>query len=341
MGERHRGGPAGPAADAALGQLTAVTQRVGLVEEDDHPAVPQREPPQLAEQRLHLEDADTHEHVDERARVDEHVRAAGLTRHRLGHQRLAGARRPPEQQAARHVAAALLDQLGVLQEDDVLLDPLEHVVLTPDVGEPGLDVVGKVDVDPAAGHEPEEGDELEHDEQERECDLQHERQHVPDELRRLEQRQDRRRVDDLAGHDGDDRDPEDPGQHPPDAEPGPVGDPPVGDPVVAAEEGLGPEPVVGNRVLADEEVNLPEELQADQDEHPPARAHLDPQRVREPDQWVVGHDRPHQQEPDQHEQEQELDPVPDRQRLAGQPVFVSRPPAGWRGRRGWRDPRRS
>ena len=122
--ERRGGGDAGPAAGAALGELAAVAQRVGLVEEDDHAAVPQREPPQLTEERLHLEDADAHEHVDEGAGVDEYVRAAGLAGHRLGHQRLAGSRRPPQQQAARHVAAALLDQLGVLQEDDVLLDPL-------------------------------------------------------------------------------------------------------------------------------------------------------------------------------------------------------------------------
>ena len=65
-----------------------------------------------------------------------------------------------------HVAALLLDLLGVLQEDDVLLDPLEHVVLAPDVGEPGLDVVGEVDVHPAPGQEPEDGDELDHDDQE-------------------------------------------------------------------------------------------------------------------------------------------------------------------------------
>ena len=202
-------------AGGALGHHAAVAQRVGLVEEDDHAAIAQREPAQLAEERLDLEDAHAHEHVDEGAGVDEHVRPAGLARHRLGHQRLARPGRAPKQQAARHVAAPLLDQLGVLQEDDVLLDPREHVILAPDVGEPGLDVVGVVHVHPAAGHEPEEGDELEHDEQERKSDLQHERQHVPDQLRRAEQRQDRRGVDDLADHHGQDHDPQHPGQDPP------------------------------------------------------------------------------------------------------------------------------
>jgi hypothetical protein len=340
--ERRGGRPAtGAAADAALGQLATVAQRVGLVEEDDHAAVPQGEPPQLTEERLHLEDADAHEHVDEGAGVDEHVRAAGLAGHRLGHQRLAGSRRPPQQQAARHVAAALLHQLGVLQEDDVLPDPLEHVVLAPDVGKPGLDVVGVVDIHPAAGHEPEDGGELAHDDQEQQDDLQHERQHVPDELGSAEQREDRRGVDDLAGHHGDDHYPEDPGQNPPDAEPGPVGDTPVGGPLEAAEDGLGPEPVVGRRVLADEEVNLPEQFQADEDEHPPARTHLDAHRVGEPDQRVVGHGRPDQDEPDQSEQEQELDPVPDGDGLAGLPVLVPGPPARRRRWRGRRDPRRS
>ncbi len=161
---------------AALGQRAAAAERVRLVEEHDHPAVPQGEPAQLPEQPLDLEDADAHEHVDERARVDEHVRAAGLARHRLGHQRLAGARRPPEQDAARHVAAPGLDLLRVLQVEDVLLDPLQHVVLAPHVGEPGLDVVREVHVHAAPGQEPEQRGELDHDEDDAEHELEHERQ---------------------------------------------------------------------------------------------------------------------------------------------------------------------
>ena len=79
----------------------AAAERVGLVEEHDHAAVAHRELAQLPEQRLDLEDADTHEHVGEGAGVDEHVGLARLARHRLGHQRLAGARRAPQQDAAR------------------------------------------------------------------------------------------------------------------------------------------------------------------------------------------------------------------------------------------------
>ena len=89
-----------PAA-AALGELTAVAERVGLVEEHDHAAVAQGELAQLAEERLHLEDADPEEHVRERARVDEDERLAGLTGDRFGHERLAGAGRPPQQDAGR------------------------------------------------------------------------------------------------------------------------------------------------------------------------------------------------------------------------------------------------
>ena len=324
---RRRGGTPPAAAGDALGHHAAVAQRVGLVEEDDHPAVAQREPAQLTEQRLHLEDADAHEHVDERARIDEHVRLAGLARDRLGHQRLAGPGRTPQQQAAGHVAALFLDDLRVLEEDDVLLDPLEHVVLAPDIREPGLDVVGVVHVDSAPGHEPEEGDELEHHEQERERDLQHVWQHVPDQLGSFEQREQGRGVNDLPGDHRDHGDPEHPLQQPRHAEPGPVRDPAVGDPLDAPEYHPGPEPVVAPRVLADQEVDLAEHLQAEQDEHPPAGPYLDPYRVREPHEGIVRHHGPDQDDPHRAEQDQELDPVPEGQRLAGLPVLVPRPPA--------------
>src|ERR1700728_4968465 len=133
MGERGRGGAGRPAPGGPAQRDAPVAERVGLVEEDDHPAVPQRELAELAEEALDLEDADAHEHVDERARVDEHVRLAGLARHRLRHQRLAGAGRSPEQDAAGYVAAPGLDLPWVLQVQDVLLNTLQHMVLTPDV----------------------------------------------------------------------------------------------------------------------------------------------------------------------------------------------------------------
>ena len=102
--EGRRPHAAGPARDRPA-ERPAVAQRVRLVEEHDHAAVAQRELAQLPEQRLDLEDPDAHEHVDERAGVDEDVRPAGLTGDRLGHQRLAGAGRPPQQDAAGDVAA--------------------------------------------------------------------------------------------------------------------------------------------------------------------------------------------------------------------------------------------
>ena len=106
-------------------RAAAAAEGVGLVEEHDDPAVAQRQLAQLAVEALDLEDADPEEHVDERARVDEHVRLAGLAGDRLGQQRLAGAGRAPEQDAAGDVAALLLDRLGVLEEDDVLPHALD------------------------------------------------------------------------------------------------------------------------------------------------------------------------------------------------------------------------
>ena len=193
----RRAVPGAAAARPDLRERAAAAERVGLVEEHDHAAVAERELAQLPEQRLDLEDADAHEHVVERAGVDEDVGPAGLARDGLGHQRLAGAGRPPEQHAGRHVAALLLDRVRVLQEDDVLLDPLDHVVLAPDVGEAGVDVVRVVGVDAAPGEQPEQPDELERDEEEREQQLQDQRQRLEEQRGRLEERQDRRGVEDL------------------------------------------------------------------------------------------------------------------------------------------------
>ena len=55
-------------AESASGGAHGATraEAVRLVEEHDHPAVPQRQLAQLAVERLHLDDADAHEHVDER-----------------------------------------------------------------------------------------------------------------------------------------------------------------------------------------------------------------------------------------------------------------------------------
>ena len=129
----------------------AAAECVGLVEEGDDAAVAERELAQTPEEQLHLD----HTHADgvELAGVDVDERLAGLARHRFGHERLAGAGRPPQQQAARDVPALLLDHLRVVEEDEVLLHLLEHRVLAPDVGEPRLDVVGVERLDAAPGGE--------------------------------------------------------------------------------------------------------------------------------------------------------------------------------------------
>ena len=299
----------------------AVAERVCLVEEDDHAAVPQRQLAQLAEQPLDLQHAHAEEHVDERARVDEHVRLAGLAGDRLRHQRLPGSWRPPQQDAAGHVAAPVLDELRVLQEDDVLLHPVQDVVLTPDVGEPGLDVVRVVDVHPAPGQEPEQQPELGDGEEQQEGVLDEGRQRVPQDRRDLRQRGERRVVHDLAGDDGDDND----NQHPAENPPEPVSRPrrQLGgrQPLRPAPDFVNPELVVGRPVLADQEVDLVEQLEAEQDEDPRAQLGLDPDGIEEPDERIVRHERPDEQQPDHNQQDQPLHPVPERQPLPGQDVF--------------------
>src|SRR5829696_10240434 len=178
-GSERRGRATPGSSWTGLTDRATVAQRIGLVEEHNHPAVAQRELAQLTEQRLHLEDPDTKEHVDEGTWVDEDVRLSRLARDRFGHQRLAGARRAPEQQPARDVSTLFLDLVRVLEEEDVLFHAREHVVLSPHVREPRLDVIRVVDVDTATRQQPEQADELEGDEEESKAQLQDERHHPP------------------------------------------------------------------------------------------------------------------------------------------------------------------
>ena len=327
VGERRRPHAACPAR-RGLAQRSAVAQRVRLVEEDDHSAVPQRELPQLAEQRFDLEDPDAHEHVDERAGVDEHVRAAGLAGHGLGHQRLSRAGRTPQQDPAGNVAALLLDLFRLLQEHDVLANPLYDVVLTPHVGETRLDVVRVVGVHPAAREQPEQADELERDEEEREGELQDHRQRLPHQRGRLEQREHRRGLEDLTRDHGEQRDERNELDHSGEPEARPVGEPPLRRAVEAAEDPVRPEPVVGGPVLADQVVDLPDQLQAHQPEQPLRLDEVQAHGVDEREQRVVGHRGPHQDQPDRPEQEQQPDPVP--QRHLGPGGAARRRPGGRR-----------
>ncbi len=146
--------------DPVAGGLTTVTQGVGLVKENDHAAVPQGERAQLAEQSLDLHHADAEEHGPKRARVDEDIGLPGLTGDRLRDQGLAGTGWTPQQDAAGYVAAPIFDLVRLLQIEDRLPDPGQDVILAPDVGEPGLDVLGEVHLHAAAGQEPEQQREL-------------------------------------------------------------------------------------------------------------------------------------------------------------------------------------
>jgi len=115
-------------------------------------------------------------HRLERRAADEQERHPGLGRHGPGEVGLAGARRPLEQQPAPGRATHLLGEGLVRQEqvqrpDDVVLDGVD----THDIVEAGRDLVGPVDhVRRAPGHElladdhaDHQGEEAEHDGQER------------------------------------------------------------------------------------------------------------------------------------------------------------------------------
>ena len=95
--------------------------RVNLVDEDDRRRVLLR----LLEQLAHARRADADEHLDELRRADRVERHARLTRDRAREQRLAGARRPDEQHAARDLRTELVEALRLLEE----LDDLGEVAL--------------------------------------------------------------------------------------------------------------------------------------------------------------------------------------------------------------------
>ncbi len=90
---------------------------VELVDEDDRRFVLARDREQPADAGR----AEAGEHLDERRRrLGEELRA-GLVRDRLGQQRLAGARRPVQEDALGHLRPQRLEGLGVAQELDDLL----------------------------------------------------------------------------------------------------------------------------------------------------------------------------------------------------------------------------
>jgi hypothetical protein len=191
------------------------------------------------------------------------------------------------------------------------------VVLSPHVGEPGLDVVRVVDVDPTAGEEPEDRDELAHRDEQDEDDLQEERGRLPEQGRELEQGQNRRDLDGRADDDRDRGDPDHPLDDPGDAEAGPGRKASLRTAFEATEELVGPEPVVPRGALADQVVDLAEHLDEEQPVPPLPAAQLGLDRVLKGQGGVVGQGAPDQHHPHDDEEEQEFDPVPEPQRLSG------------------------
>jgi hypothetical protein len=223
------------------------------------------------------------------------------------------------------VAALRLDRLRRLEQGDVLLHPREHVVLAPDVGEPGLDVVREVGLDTALRQEPEDGHELADGDDEEQHHLRDERQRLNQQRRRLEQRDHRRAAGHLAEHDRDDRDPEQPLGDARDAVPVPRPEAALVPARRPAEDLLGPEPVVLRAHLADPQVHLAQQLDAGEDEDPDLRGGDLVARV---EHAALGLDLqvlvPHQQAEEQRQQPEELGPVPEGQGFAGAPELPGR-----------------
>ena len=106
-------------------------QRVQLVDEDDA----RRRLPRLLEQVAHPRGADAHEHLDELGAVGGEERHARLAGHRARQQRLAGAGRPHQQDAARDMRAQPGELLRPLQEIDDLVQFVLRLVHAGHVGE--------------------------------------------------------------------------------------------------------------------------------------------------------------------------------------------------------------
>ena len=91
---------------------TMTTDGIDLVDEDDARRVLLG----LLEQVAHTTRADADEHLDEVGARDREERHAGLARHGTRQQRLAGARRPKQEDTLRDLCAKRLELLRVLEE---------------------------------------------------------------------------------------------------------------------------------------------------------------------------------------------------------------------------------
>ncbi|CAB4849796.1 unannotated protein [freshwater metagenome] len=148
--------------------------RIDLVDEHDRRSVGLG----LLEQIPHAAGADTDEHLDEVRAGDRIERHSGFAGDCTREKRLAGARLTVEQHTLRDLGPYGLELRGLLQELLDLLELLDCLVGTGDVGERGLGHVrgdelglGLAEIhDPVAAplHLPHEEEEQEHDEQHRE-----------------------------------------------------------------------------------------------------------------------------------------------------------------------------
>src|SRR5690606_2017508 len=119
---------------AAEPGATVPAHRVDLVDEDDAGRVLLA----LLEEVAHAAGADAHEHLDEVGAADGEERNVGLARDGAREQRLAGPRRPHEQDALRDAASELLELLGLAEELDDLLEFVLRLVDAGDVLEGDL-----------------------------------------------------------------------------------------------------------------------------------------------------------------------------------------------------------
>ena len=125
-----------PAAEAGA---TMAADGVDLVHEDDA----RRRLLRLLEQVAHARRADADEHLDEVGAGDGEERHARLAGDRAREQRLAGARRPVEQDALRDARAERLELLRILEELLDLLELFDGLIDAGDVLEAGLRRVGR------------------------------------------------------------------------------------------------------------------------------------------------------------------------------------------------------
>ena len=122
---------------AAQAGAALAADRIDFVDEDDAGRVLLG----VFEHVAHAGRAHADEHFDEVGTGDAEERHLGLAGDALGQQRLAGAGRADQQQAARNAAAELLELGRVLQEVDHFLDFFLGLVAARDVGEGDLVVV--------------------------------------------------------------------------------------------------------------------------------------------------------------------------------------------------------